>query len=534
MKIAYLGPTGVFGGVRILVEHLNRLSDRGHDCTLISSVGAPVNWLPCRFTQRTQTDPGAGYDVVVGTAIPTWPDAVGLAGNGRAFGLMQMADWLFHTKDSAEYRAMLEQFTAPVEVLAISEWLAQLAEAAGHAAHRIRNGIDPALFFPDQFPDVLPFEGVTVVTEGYSHNPAKDTEEYFKRAIRRLRWDEGRAIRSIGFSQYEKTFEFDAYWQKPPQDIIRKIYSAGDIFLKASRYEGRPGPDLEAMACGAVVCRAIGTGGDDLLDGVNCLRVEYGQFEAFVDNLRRLILDPDLRARLRANAMEYVKTKADWSGAIDLVEQALTGTITAPTAAKGDAAYDLASYNAMQREIVHWETPQAMWLSETLAEIVQPESVIDIGCGPGIYLVPFKPAAVVLGVDGAPEAGQALEADEFVTADFREDWLPPGLYDLSLCIETGEHLPPERADYLVDLLTGCSDVVFFSAASPGQGGHNHLNEQPPEWWLAKFRERGFDLHPRYPWLAQQIAIHPACVKVRWLINNSFLVRRKEVAHADAA
>jgi SAM-dependent methyltransferase len=304
-----------------------------------------------------------------------------------------------------------------------------------------------------------------------------------------------------------------------------------------------------------VVCRAIGTGGDDLLEEVNCLTVPYGQYDAFVDNFRRLCMDPDLRARLRENGLRYVKEKCDWPGAIDLVEQALTGAVTVPTAPVADYAYSMDAYNDMQKVIVGWETPQAMWLGETLAELLRPDSVIDIGCGPGIYLTPFKPDARVLGVDGAPEAGQALEPWEFVRADLREDWsleraalqrdttrwykdnerltdqenMVPMQYDLSLCIETAEHLPPDRADYLVDLLAGCSDTVFFSAAQPGQGGTLHLNEQPREWWLDKFRARGFDLHPRHAWLAEQIAANPHCRRVKWLLGNAMLLGK--VIHA---
>jgi len=549
VKVAYLGPTGVFGGVRAIVEHLNGLAARGHACTLISNSGSPVTWLPCNFEQRAQSDPGTGYDVLVGTAMTTWPDVVKL-GAARTFGLAQMADWAFFAKDSPEYLSTLDAFTTtPVEVLAISEWLAQLAEAAGHVTHRIRNGIDPKLFHPDTFPDVPPFDGITVVTEGYSHNRAKDTENYFHRAVRRLRWDEGYKIRAIGFSQFQASFEFDAYWANPAQELLRKIYGSGDIFLKASKLEGRPGPDLEAMACGAVVCRAIGAGGDDLLHMENCLVTGYGieereyedekpytvdHFDYFLTNFRWLCDDADLRARLRANAFTYVREHADWPGAIDLVEQALTGTVTVPVVAAPDYAYDLATYNEMQRMIVHWETPQAMWLGETLAELLAPSSVIDIGCGPGTYLIPFKPDARVLGVDGAPEAGQAREPGEFVTADFRQDWRPvfvdedagpvgPDHFDLALCIETAEHLPPDRADYLVGLLAGSADAVFFSAAHPGQGGTLHLNEQPKEYWLDKFRARGWELHPKHEWLSKQIAANPHCQRVQWLIPNALLL-----------
>ena len=98
-------------------------------------------------------------------------------------------------------------------------------------------------------------------------------------------------------------------------------------------------------------------------------------------------------------------------------------------------------------------------------------------------------------------------------------------FDLSLCIETGEHLPPDRADYLVNLLAACSDVCFFSAAQPGQGGTMHLNEQPKAYWLDKFKALGWDLHPRNDELADKILNNAECRKVQWLIGNSMLLWR---------
>lgn len=536
-KIAYVGPSGVFGGVRALVEHCNGLAARGHDVTFLNTDGAAITWLPCNFAQRPFADPGAGYDVVVGSAIGLWPATLDFARKigARSSAVLQMAEWLFAQKDSEQYHKTLADFTTPLDsVMAISEWLAKLSEqVTGRATVRIRNGIDTKLFYHQPFPDAPPFDGLTICTEGYSHNPAKDVDEMTLRAIRKLRYDDGAKIRVLGFSQYQQPSEvFDKFWTQPPQHIIRMIYSTADIFLKASRYEGRPGPDLEAMACGAVVCRAIGAGDDDLHDGDNCLKVQYGDFDGFVGNLRRLIAEPELRARLRENALAYARSY-DWDGAIDLVEETLTGAVSQPPEARREYAYELTAYDSMQQTIVEWETPQAMFLGRTLADMFRPKSVVDIGCGPGVYLIPFKPESKVLGVDGSPKAGQALEPGEFVSADFRKDWTLPADYDgdgpkrfdLALCIEVAEHLPPDRADYLVSLLASAAPIVFFSAAQPGQGGTLHLNEQPREYWLEKFAARGFALSPRNDELCAAIAANPHCQRVQWLIGNAMLLER---------
>ncbi len=36
-----------------------------------------------------------------------------------------------------------------------------------------------------------------------------------------------------------------------------------------------------------------------------------------------------------------------------------------------------------------------------------------------------------------------------------------------------------------------SNTIFWSAARPGQGGFNHVNEQEPEYWIEKFARHGY-------------------------------------------
>lgn len=66
-----------------------------------------------------------------------------------------------------------------------------------------------------------------------------------------------------------------------------------------------------------------------------------------------------------------------------------------------------------------------------------------------------------------------------------------GSYDLVVCLEVAEHIPVQFADVLIDSLCYHANTVVFSAATPGQGGHGHVNEQPFEYWAAKFSARGF-------------------------------------------
>ena len=66
-----------------------------------------------------------------------------------------------------------------------------------------------------------------------------------------------------------------------------------------------------------------------------------------------------------------------------------------------------------------------------------------------------------------------------------------GRTDVAYCLEVAEHLTPELGDRLVTFLTLVASRVVFSAAHPGQGGAGHINEEPREYWTARFLRRGF-------------------------------------------
>jgi len=64
-------------------------------------------------------------------------------------------------------------------------------------------------------------------------------------------------------------------------------------------------------------------------------------------------------------------------------------------------------------------------------------------------------------------------------------------FDLALSVEVAEHLPEVAATSFVTSLTRLAPVVLFSAAMPGQGGTDHVNEQWPDYWAARFETLGY-------------------------------------------
>jgi hypothetical protein len=129
-------------------------------------------------------------------------------------------------------------------------------------------------------------------------------------------------------------------------------------------------------------------------------------------------------------------------------------------------------------------------------ELVQPVSVVDVGCGTGVWLSVFAEHGVtdIQGYDGQWVKPEDLVIPQaaFAAADLTETLPASRRFDLAVSLEVAEHLPPANASRFVTTLTQLSDVVLFAAAIPGQGGTNHLNEQWPDYWANEFRARGYE------------------------------------------
>ena len=128
-------------------------------------------------------------------------------------------------------------------------------------------------------------------------------------------------------------------------------------------------------------------------------------------------------------------------------------------------------------------------------EYLQPKSVVDVGCGLGAWLSAFREHGVsdLCGVDGAHVLETDLPLADFLFKphDLTQPLHLPRRFDLVICLEVAEHLPPACARSFVESLTRLGPVVLFSAAIPGQGGTDHRNEQWPDYWADHFSSLGY-------------------------------------------
>jgi SAM-dependent methyltransferase len=122
--------------------------------------------------------------------------------------------------------------------------------------------------------------------------------------------------------------------------------------------------------------------------------------------------------------------------------------------------------------------------------LAEPRSVIDVGCGQGVWLSVFREHGIedLLGVDGdyvEPDR-LAIPIERFEAHELTRPLRVERTFDLAVSLEVAEHLPAESAEVFINSLTRLAPIVLFSAAAPYQGGESHLNEQWPAYWAERF------------------------------------------------
>jgi SAM-dependent methyltransferase len=164
--------------------------------------------------------------------------------------------------------------------------------------------------------------------------------------------------------------------------------------------------------------------------------------------------------------------------------------------------------------------------------------VADVGAGSGAMAAQGRRLGLdVVACEHSPfgrllARAQGVRSVPFdVTRDPPARLGPPA--DLVCCIEVAEHLPAELGDRLVPFLGTLGPVVLFTAATPGQGGQGHVNEQPREYWIERFARSGMTYLPEQTGRVRG-ALEEHLHHGPWIARNAMVFAARPAAGTPAA
>lgn len=118
-------------------------------------------------------------------------------------------------------------------------------------------------------------------------------------------------------------------------------------------------------------------------------------------------------------------------------------------------------------------------------------SVLDLGSGMGYaanYF--FNRGCKVIAVDGL-DINCKNAVYPTVQCDLTKSSVSC-LVDLTHCQEVVEHIEEQYIDNLLSSLA-CGKFILMTFATPGQGGHHHVNEQNADYWINHLKRYNYSL-----------------------------------------
>jgi GT2 family glycosyltransferase len=313
--------TIVGGGHRDVFEHLNGLTERGHDAQLWT-LGTVPDWFELRCPVRCFAD----YDALTEalsplraikvatwweTATPVWRASVV---NGLPVYFVQDIETSYYRDYPELQDQVLNSYRPEFRYVTISSWnQAQLREL-GLDAELIPPGIDLDRFRPLPGPtrsDAMllavgrsnPLKNLQLTIDAWSTLP-------YPRPELSLFGIEPRLGRRPGIR----------YVTAPSDQEVNELLNQATAFLQTSRHEGFCLTVLEAMASGCpVICTDADGNRDFCVDGENCLMPD-SRPSAVAADIGRLLADPALRSRLSQAGITTASAYA-WGPRIDALER---------------------------------------------------------------------------------------------------------------------------------------------------------------------------------------------------------------------
>jgi GT2 family glycosyltransferase/glycosyltransferase involved in cell wall biosynthesis len=319
LRITYVLPTlTVAGGVLSVVQLVNELILLGVEARIVALREYPeiYNWMfltqPIIFqSEKDLLKNFPESDIVVATHWTTASWVADIVKSGRAgvgvYFLQDYESWFFPETDPASRTKVLETYKFIPHKIVKSDWLKRLIENDGFPAKKIHLGMNLSIFYPRSVsrahrPIVLAMARPRTPWRGFPH--IIEGLKQVKYALPKV----DIVLFGDDLSKQKIPFDYRDEGVITNQNKLAELYSAADVYLDGSDFQGFGRPALEAMACGAAcVLTEVGGVTEYARDEENCLLVPPKNPKAFAQAILRILQNEDIKTRLIKGGLETVK-----------------------------------------------------------------------------------------------------------------------------------------------------------------------------------------------------------------------------------
>jgi glycosyltransferase involved in cell wall biosynthesis len=336
MRITFLVPhIRISGGIKIICEYARRLASRDHRVTLIiRQKNLPllrniahwlvdtIGWIDLkgvnvRFAPSFNNSFIPDADAIFATSWKTAAELNELtSAKGRKFYLVQGLENMFNPDDASPAE---QTYRLPFTKIAVSNWLKdELKNRFNQDSELVPDAIDPAEFFPEDKSYGSKRLGMLYHTAEYKGfadglkaiNIVRQSIPDVKLTLFGARH---RRPADIGFG-----FE---YYQNADAPALRRVYSACDVFVCPSWYEGFGLPGLEAMACKTALATTDNGGcGDYAVHNETALLSPPKSPAELADNIIKLLNDQALLRRISEGGYKDSQ-RFNWDSSVSKMER---------------------------------------------------------------------------------------------------------------------------------------------------------------------------------------------------------------------
>lgn len=319
--------TGICGGSKIILEHANKLSNRGHKITLIShdlkpkwfAIEGNVQFIQVPWNEILCEHIPKDTDVIVATYWREIYECV----EQKIAPVVYFEQGDFHLfdlekLDKRTYDYIYKQLKTINFIYTVSSFAQKkLKEIYEVDSLVIPNAVDNKVFYYKQHEE-NEIENITII----------GSEEAEFKKIQNI-------LDALNIIK-QKGYKFKLNWitptipkrnkelspiVNPPQIVIGDTLRKTDIYICASMYESFCLPVLEAMTCGAAIITTNNGGNMDFIKAnVNALIIEKDNIYDIVEKIEKIMNSKELKKSLVKNGVEE-SAQFSWNITINKIEE---------------------------------------------------------------------------------------------------------------------------------------------------------------------------------------------------------------------